>query len=211
MLPQAILDRRNRRMTTFLGVVFVLVASRLIWAQDAPIRHRIRIGESRETIAKECGKPFEKSREDSSGFNVPVGAPPGMWSVYHLTPFDDRMYTTMLHFGTDGKTDALMLMPTGFWSVAQHLRDHPLLTRICSESCQIIQVPEKDGRMSLLFKPETTSETTYILLFAGDSGSRFKSVSSMDSIVSWSYVLPLSDFEKHHPGLKTTLIGKWKP
>lgn len=211
MPPRSAIGCRERRIGFFLGFVLVLFTSHLVLAQDAPVRHRIGIGQSRDTIAKECGKPFEKSREDSTGFNVPVGVPPGMWTVYHLTPFENRMYVTMLHFDPNEKVDGLMLMPTGFWTVAQHLRDHPLLARICSGSCQVIQVPENDGRLSLLLKPDSSSKSTPVLFFTGDSGSRFKSVSSMDSIVSWSYVLPLTDFEKHHLGLKTRPIGRWKP
>jgi len=194
----------NLAAFVILNVVFAL-------AQDGPLRFRIALGQSQSSITAACGKPFEKSREDESSYNASIGVPLGLWSVYHLIPFGDRMYVTIVHFDTDAKVDALMLMPNGTWTVTQVLKDHPSMAEICSNSCELVQVPEKDGNISLLLKPKSTSGSTRVLCFIGDSSSRFKSVTALDSPVSWAYVLQFAEFEKHHAGIPTKTIGTWSP
>jgi hypothetical protein len=193
-------------------IVFAVVATLIAHAQDAPIRFQIAFRQTRTAIASKCGKPFGLWRENATDFNASsIGVPIGPWSVYHLTPFEGRMYVTILHFDPQEKIDAVMLQPNGTWTATQILKDHPSIARICAESCDVIQVPETGGNTSLLLKPKSTASQNGVLFFIGDRGTRYKSVSSMDSFVSWGYVLSQSDFEKHHAGLATKIIGSWRP
>jgi hypothetical protein len=121
------------------------------------------------------------------------------------------MFVTLVHFDPNAKVDSLMLMPAGNSTVTQILKDHPSMAQICAASCELIQVPEKAGNTSLLLKPKSPSGQERVLFFIGDTGSRYKSITAMDSIVSWGYVLQLSDFEKHHPGVATKTVGEWSP
>jgi hypothetical protein len=199
--------------SAFIGnlVVFIVLNVLSSRAEDVPRRFQIALGQSQSAISSACGKPFERSREDESSYNVSIGMPLGLWSVYHLIPFGDRMYVTIVHFDTEDKVDALMLMPNGTWTVTQILKDHPSMAEICSNSCELVQVPEKNGNISLLLKPKSTDSSTRVLYFIGDSGSKFKSVTATDSIVSWGYVLQFAEFEKRHAGIPIKSIGTWSP
>jgi len=209
--PRIFVWLQHAHLFRFILPISVGLATLALFAQNAALRFKIAIGQSGSEIAAACGKQFEKSREDETSYNASIGVPLGLWSVYHLTPFENRMYVRMVHFDTANKLDAIMLMPAGNWTVAQILKDHPSLATICTGSCDLIQVPEKEGNTSLLLKPKSTNSSTRVLYFIGDTGSRFRSVTTTDSIVSWAYVLHLADFEKHHTGIATKTIGTWSP
>lgn len=180
--------------------------------QDQPIRFQIAITQTRAEILKICGKPFGLMRVNNDDLNASIGAVLGLWTVFHLTPSDDRTYASMAHFSSvTDKVDALMFEPVGFWSVEQFLLDHPQLATICADSCTVEQVTEKTANQSLLLRPSKNSAGSYALYFIGDTGSRFKSISSMESIVSWAYMVPLDAFEAKHTGYKRTAIGEWNP
>jgi len=121
------------------------------------------------------------------------------------------MYATVVHFDAEDRLDAVMLQPLGFWTVAQILKDHPSLATLCAASCDLLQVPEKQGNISLLLRPKFTNGSTQVLYFTGDAGGRYRSVTATDSIVSWAYVLQNADFEKHHAGVATKAIGTLSP
>jgi hypothetical protein len=103
-----------------------------------------------------------------------------------------------------------MLMPAGTTSVAQILSDQPAFASVCKSSCEIVLVTNKAGNPSLLLRPRD-SHTDAVLYFDGDSAGKWKSVTSMDSVVSWAYELSESAFEAHHKPADDRVIGKWSP
>jgi hypothetical protein len=149
-----------------------------------------------------------------------MGAPAGLWQVYHLTPVDDRMYVTILHFNSveaDGQprssavVDSMMLYP-GHWSVAQILSDNPGVASICSAGCEEVRTADKSGGVSFLLEPQQASGKDAVLYFVGDSAEiTWKDVSSLQSVASWIYVLPRTDFEKSRTYLTRNVIGTWRP
>jgi len=131
------------------------------------------------------------------------------------------MYVTMLHFGSESnrereKTDlslnSLILEPNGHWSVIQILNDQPELTSVCANNCDVVRISNRVGNISLLLKPKAVLTDGMVLYFEGDSATiTWKSVSSMESAVSWVYALRLKDFDSHHADCRREVIGTWHP
>jgi hypothetical protein len=220
MIEHTFSSPRNRAILKSSAMLFSLIfASVPLFAQGGTPTLHISLGQSQTKIAKAFGEPFGKFRVEDSDDNARVGAPLGLWTVYHLTPFQDRMYVTIVHFRSpggnsqqseSGKVDALMLEPDGFWTVSQILSDHPGLANVCETSCTVETVVDKSGRISLLLRPKDAQPASTVLFFDGDSATiNRKSVSNFQSIASWVYALPLRDFESYHKEFKIEVTGKW--
>jgi hypothetical protein len=183
---------------------------------------KLSLGSPQSVVAETYGKPFGKWQLTPSEYSAQVGVPTGLWLVYHLTASGDRMYVTMLHFGpseskpqqtTSRSVDSLMLMLNGHWTVSQILSDQPELAALCLQVCDVLRINNNSGNAALLFKPRTAQAETKVIYFEGDSAERpeWKSVSSLQGLPSWVYVLRWEDFDSHHTGLKKEVIGTWNP
>jgi hypothetical protein len=198
------------------GVLFL--ASFLPSQEPAPSA-KLSIGTTKSAVDAAFGKRFGLFRVDAGDDNALIGMPIGVWDVYHLTAPPDRMYVTIIHFGNHAKSDSasdqfvdsLMLEPADKITLAQILSDQPAFASVCKASCEIVLVTNKAGNRSLLLRPKD-SYTNTVLYFEGDSGTiKSKSVTSMESIVSWAYALPRSAFEAHHSPATDQVIGNWSP
>jgi hypothetical protein len=172
------------------------------------------------SIAAAYGTPFQKMRVTASEEYAKMGVPLGLWQVYHLTPADDRMYVTILHFdhsGADGQplpsavVDSIMLYP-GHWTVAQILSDQPGIASICAAGCDVVRGTDKSGDVSLLLEPQQASSNGFMLYFMGDSGTiKWRNVSSPQSEASWVYIVRRADFDKSRQDLTKQIVGTWRP
>jgi hypothetical protein len=172
-------------------------------------------------VAQKFGKPFERIRITVDDRIALIGGPIGIWTVYHLTSADGRMYVTSLHFhsaanaaenSVEPTIDSLTLEPNGHWSVNQIMLDQPEFQAMCSDGCNVLRTRSTDGRVALLLTQETTREDPAVIFFEGDSATiQWKSVSSMGSAAQWVSLLKSANFEKANPGLTKEQIGTWKP
>jgi hypothetical protein len=204
-----------------MAVIAVTLPAGGLGAQNLSPAAGVGFGTSQAKVAAEYGQPFEKMRVTASDDNARVGVPVGLWEVYHLTAGGNRMYVTMLHFGSgnrDGQNpstleiDSVMLEPAGHWTIARILSDQPQLATLCSGGCKVIRTKDAAGRTSVLVTPQVASPENTVLDFEGDSGTiRWKSVSSLDSVASWVYALRSKDFDGHHPNLDREPLGTWQP
>jgi hypothetical protein len=205
-------------MRTIACVCGILVIGSFLLSQEPAPSTKLRIGTPKSSVYAAFGKPFGVFKVVADDSNGAIGVPIGMWTVYHLTTPPDRMYVTIVHYGTrsisdsssGGVVDALMLMPAGQEKVAQILADQPEFASICKASCELVLATNKAGNRSLLLRPKDLRTDT-VLYFDGDSAGRWKSVTSMESIVSWAYVLSKSEFEAHHKSTEDQVIGNWSP
>jgi hypothetical protein len=178
---------------------------------------QLAIGTKKTVVDQTFGAPFEHWKLQPSEDSAKVGAPLGEWSVYHLTTAGDRMYVTMLHFASTSNEakpaiDALMLMPNGHWTVEQILQDQPEFSALCSQGCDVERIVNGFGNASLLLVPRETVASKSVLYFEGDAAIlKWKSVSGLQSIVSWVYAVPRTDFERQHKDLKSEVLGSWSP
>ena len=202
---------------TVFTLFVVLASCSFVSSQEFAPSLKLSIGTSRAAIASAFGKPFGPFLVASDDDNAAIGAPIGRWDVYHLTAAPDRMYVTIVHFGigsNDGSNsakivDAIMLMPAGAATVAQVLKDQPEFRAVCSAICDLVLVKNKAGNRSLLLRPKDTGMTA-VLYFEGDSAvSKWASVTSLESVVSWAYALPRTGFEEQHKGVEEQVIGAW--
>ena len=129
------------------------------------------------------------------------------------------MYVTMIHFGALSRNtptsqnviDYVMLMPADKVTVAQILNDQPAFTSVCTQQCEMALINNKFGNPSLLLIPKA-SHANALLYFEGDSATKEALVTSLDSLVSWAYLLSIADFRSHHHNLQEReLIGIWPP
>jgi len=170
---------------------------------------KLSIGTPKSSVDAAFGKRFGPFRVEANDDNASIGATTGVWDVYHLTAPHDRMYVTIVHFGTNQLIDSLMLMPAGKTSVAQIMADQPAFASVCKADCELVLVTNKAGNRSLLLRPKD-SNTDDVLYFDGDSATlKWASVTSMDSVVSWAYALSKSAFESHHQSADDRVIGHW--
>jgi len=182
---------------------------------------QLNFGSKQSAVAATYGKPFEHWKLTTSEYSAQVGVPTGLWDVYHLTTPQDRMYVTMLHFGSGSNREqekadlllnSLMLMPNGHWSVTQILDDQPELRSLCANNCDVVRISNRTGNISLLLKPKAARADGMVLYFEGDSATiTWKSVSSLESAVSWVYALRLEDFDSHHADCRREVIRTWRP
>lgn len=190
-------------------------------AQSVAPSLQLKFGSSHSAVAATYGKPFGHWKITTSEFSAQVGVPTGLWDIYHLTTPQDRMYVTMLHFGSESNRDqekaglllnSLMLEPNGHWSVTQILNDQPELSSLCANNCDVVRISNSAGNISLLLKPKATRTDGMVLYFEGDSATiTWKSVSSMESAVSWVYALRSADFDSHHADCRREVVGTWQP
>jgi hypothetical protein len=170
----------------------------------------LSIGTPKPAVDGAFGKRFEVFRVEANDDHESIGVPTGAWDVYHLTAPPDRMYVTVVHFGTNQLIDSLMLMPAGTVTAAQMLADQPAFASICRAECQIVRVKNKAGNSSLVLRPKDSRIDT-VLYFDGDSAGKWKSVTSIESVVSWAYALPNSAYEAHHKTADDRVIGNYSP
>lgn len=150
--------------------------------------------------------------------NARIGVPTGLWDVYHLTAPPDRLYVTIVHFGVGSRgssdpsqvLDSLMLEPADRVTVSQVLKDQPAPASVCKAACDLVLVRNRAGNRSLLLRPKNPNVNT-VLYFDGDSGTKWASVTSTDSVVSWVYALSRSEFEAHRKPIDDEVIGVWSP
>ena len=196
----------------------VLIFGSSISSQQPAPSKKLSIGTPEASVDAAFGKRFGLFRVDADDDNATIGVPVGTWDVYHLTAPHGRMYVTMVHFGAHSKADSasgqlvdsLMLEPAGTTGVAQILSDQPAFASVCESSCELLLVTNKAGNRSLLLRPKD-SRTDTVLYFDGDSAGKWKSVTSMESPVSWAYALSKSAFEAHHKQADDRVIGSWSP
>jgi hypothetical protein len=170
---------------------------------------KLSIGTPKSSVDAAFGKRFGPFKVEANDENASIGVVAGSWDVYHMTAPPDRMYVTIVHFGTDQLVDSLMLMPAGKTSVAQIMADQPAFASVCKADCELVLVTNKAGNRSLLLRPKD-SHTQNVLYFDGDSATlKWASVTSMDSVVSWAYALSKSAFESHHQSGDDRVIGHW--
>ncbi len=188
-------------------------------AQSSSPSLKLSLGTSQSAVATTYGKPFEKWNLKDTEYSAQVGVPTGLWEVYHLTASKDRMYVTMLHFGSAKNepqhvasisVDSLMLMPNGHWTVSQILSDQPEFAPLCRTICNVVRATNGSGKIALLLEPQTVQSDSDILYFEGDSATiSWKAVSSLQDSPSWIYVFRLRDFDDHHIDYKREVIGTW--
>jgi hypothetical protein len=178
---------------------------------------KLNIGTPKAAVAAAFGKRFGLFKVVSDDDNGKIGVPTGLWDVYHLTAPPDRMYVTIVHFGIPPTSsasvevvDALMLMPAGTSTVSQILKDQPAFASICKAACDLVLVRNKAGNRSLLLRPKDPHANT-VLYFDGDGAGKWKSVTSVDAVVSWAYALSRSEFEAHRKPIDDEVIGVWSP
>lgn len=202
-----------------LILCLVLACGSLASSQELAPTLKLSIGTPKTAVVAAFGKPFGPFAVASGDDNAVIGAPIGRWDVYHLTASHDRMYVTIVHFGPDSNggsepakvVDALMLMPAGTTTVSQILRDQPEFAAVCSAICELVLVRNKAGNQSLLLRPKE-SNTNTVLYFEGDSAvSKWASVTSLESVVSWAYELPEENFEEQHRAAEEQVVGTWSP
>lgn len=179
------------------------------------------LGSSKAAVEKAYGPPFQHWNMKASEDSVKIGAPVGIWDVYHLTTHEDRMYVTMIHFGPPGKKtkddsgaviNSLVLELNDHWTVNQVMTDQPEFAAICAKTCDVVRVQKPSGSTSLMLAPKGMSPVSTILYFDGDSGTiQWRSVSSMESAVSWAYAVRLENFDSRNPGVRKEVIGSWSP
>lgn len=193
-----------------IALVGPTIFASVLCGQTDRLEFNLGLGQSRSQITDACGRPFGPYRVEASAPEAQIGEPIGLWSVYHLTPFQDRMYVTITHFDTaSDKVDAVMLEPDGNWTVSQTLADHPELMKLCARSCQMEVLTNKAGFSSLALIPKDPTSRAAILL-TGDTAGRWKSVTSMQSIVSWTYVVPIKSFRVRELEYKRQQLGNWR-
>lgn len=202
-----------------LTLCVTLVCGPLVSSQELAPSLKLSIGTPKAAVVAAFGKPFEPFAVTSGDDNAVIGAPIGRWDVYHLTVSPDRMYVTIIHFragsnnGSDSAkvVDALMLMPAGRTTVSQILRDQPEFAAVCSAICDLVLVRNKFGNRSLLLRSKEANTNT-VLYFEGDSAiSKWASVTSIESVVSWAYELPRKEFEEQHKASEEQVVGIWSP
>ena len=186
----------------------VLLFGHVVFSQ-AP-SSKLSIGTPKSSVDAAFGKRFGPFRVETNDDNASIGVPTGVWDVYHLTTPPDRMNVSIVHFGTNQLIDSLMLMPAGTTSVAQILADQPAFASVCRADCEVVLVKNKAGNSSLLLRPKD-SRTGTVLYFDGDSAGKWKSVTSIESVVSWAYALSNSAYEAHHKSADDRVIGNWSP
>lgn len=182
-------------------------------AQEPAPSAKLSIGTPKASVAAAFGNRFGPFKVEADDDNAKIGVPTGTWDVFHLTAPPDHMYVTVVHYdaGTASqKVDSLMLMPAGTTTVAQILRDQPAFASVCESTCDMLLVTNQAGNRSLLLRPKNSHAGT-VLYFDGDSAGRWKSVTSMNSVVSWAYALSQSAFEAHHRTADDRVIGSWSP
>jgi hypothetical protein len=216
---------------TVLVVLTALAAS--LEAQSAAPVVILRIGTEQATIASAYGTPYGRLSVNASENTARVGVPVGQWDVYHLPAQDGKMCSTMVHFsqlimdvpsGKQSKqikeeernppwvVDSLMLMPSGRWSVSDILDLEPGFAEPCLNGCDVIRTTDRMGKQALLLEPQGGEEGRTVLFFEGDNPTiDTNAVIALDSIVSWAYALPLSEFEVHHADMNWMVIGTWRP
>lgn len=202
----------------FLCTVSAIFGQGLTGLEVAP-GVQLRLGATQTTVSMKYGKPFGAFRVADADDNARVGVPVGLWQVYHLTAANERMYVTILHFGTtasgsetpaDAVLDSVMLIPNGNWTVLQILKDHPELAAICTPNCEVLRITDNAGKVSLLLRPKMPKPDDTVLYFDGDSAvSKWRSVPSLQSITSWVYVLKARDFDAHHSQFRQESTGWW--
>lgn len=172
---------------------------------------KLSIGTPKSTVDAAFGKRFGPFRVEAGDYSASIGVPAGVWDVYHLTAPPDRMYVTIVHFGAYQLIDSLMLMPAGKTNVAQIMADQPAFASVCKSDCELVLVTNKAGNRSLLLRPkDSRSDDDDVLYFDGDSATiKWASVTSMESAVSWAYLLSRSAFESHHQSADDRVIGHW--
>jgi hypothetical protein len=207
-------------LNKFLILIAIPLLGLSLIAQDAKPSVKLKLGTPQSVVAVTYGKPFERWNLTPEEHSAQVGAPLGIWQVWHLTAPPDRMYVTMVHFDTvsqnssqptSGTIDSIMLMANGHWTVLQTLNDHPELAAICDSGCKVIRTEDEAGNNALLLVKQT--EDPIAIFFEGDSAERpeWRAVSDLRGIPSWVYVLRMRDFNVHHPKRKDASIGEWKP
>jgi hypothetical protein len=170
---------------------------------------KLSLGTPKSSVEAAFGKRIGPFKVEANDVNSSIGVPTGVWDVYHLTAPPNRMYVTMVHFGTNQLIDSLMLMPAGKTTVAQIMADQPAFASVCKADCDLVLVTNKAGNRTLLLRPKD-SRTDDVLYFDGDSATlKWAAVTSMESVVSWAYTLPKSAFESHHQSADDRVIGRW--
>jgi hypothetical protein len=205
-------------MRVVLGLCAVFICISLLSSQEPSPSLKLSIGTPKSAVAAAFGKRFGPFSVAPGDDNALVGVPTGLWDVYHLTALPDRVYVTIVHFGTQSTSssaqaqfvDSLMLMPADATTVDQVLKDQPAFASVCEAGCELVLVRNKAGNLALLLRPKNPRTNT-VLYFDGDSAGRWKSVTSMKSIVSWAYALSRSDFEAHRKPVDDQVIGYWSP
>ncbi len=206
----------------FTAVIVLALQTSVLAAQNSAPSLKLSIGTPQSAVTASYGKPFGHWQLTASEYSAQVGVPTGLWMVYHLNAFGNRMYVTMLHFGhsmvgpqqsVSAAVDSLMLMPNGYWTVFQILNDQPEFGALCVTNCDVIRTTDSAGKVALLLKPETSKPDAAIIYFEGDSAGRIdrKSVASLQGVPQWVYVFRLSDFDSHHADLRKEVIGTWSP
>ncbi len=215
-------------------VVLAALAASLDAQSAAPVTV-LRIGTEQTAIATAYGTPYGRLSVNASENTARVGVPVGQWDVYHLPAEDGKMCSTMVHFSQQIReaplskkeekreekeedrnpplvVDSLMLMPSGRWSVSDVLDQEPGFAEPCINGCDVILTTDKLGKQALLLEPQGGETGRTVLFFEGDSPKiDSNAVIALDSIVSWAYALPLSEFEGHHSDLNWVVIGTWRP
>jgi hypothetical protein len=202
---------RAQIMRVVLCICSVIAFGSLLLSQEPAPSAKLSIGTPKASVDAAFGKRFGPFKVEADDSNANVGVPTGTWDVYHLTAPPDRMYVTVVHYNarTAGQqVDSLMLMPAGATTVLQILRDEPAFASVCRSSCEMVLVTNQTGNRSLLLRPKNSHSET-VLYFDGDSAGKWKSVTSMDSVVSWAYALSKSAFEAHHEAANDRVIGSW--
>jgi hypothetical protein len=222
-----------KQISKWRCVVFVVLAAQAAFmaAQSAAPVTILRIGSEQSAIASAYGTPYGRLSVSAAENTARVGVPVGQWDVYHLPAQDGKMCSTMVHFSLLSRdvplskkeekeearnpewvVDSLMLMPSGRWSVSDVLDQEPGFAAPCINGCDVILTTDKAGKQALLLEPQGGEPGRTVLFFEGDSSKIDTNAEiALDSIVSWAYALPLSEFSGHHPDINWVVIGTWRP